>query len=247
MVQVFKRGAGFLRTKQALAGLAVGLATLGTAVQAQPLEAPRNVVNLSASGQVEVDQDWLQLRLATSHEGSSAAAVQQQLQKGVDAALRAIQPQAQGQQLQVRSGSFGVYPRHGSDGKIRGWQGRAELVLEGKDFARITQAAAQAPSMVVSSISFGLSKEGIERVKADATAQAVAQFKSNAQLQAQLWGFGSYTLREAHVSYDDGHYEPRMQAMVAAAPEMRDSAEPVPVQAGKTQVRVQITGAVQLQ
>lgn len=248
MVRFFKHSAGFLRPQRVLMAVLLSTGAAVGGAQAQSLEVPRNVVHLSASGQVEVDQDWLQMRLAANHEGATAAAVQQQLQQSLDAALRAIQPQVQGQQLQVRSGSFGVYPRHGADSKIRGWQGRAELILEGRDFARITQAAAQAPGMVIADLSFGLSKEGAAQVQAQATAKAVAQFKVNAQMLAQEWGFGSYTLRELHVNYQDASFAPRMYAAaMPASAERSDRAEPVSVQAGKAQVSVQITGAVQMQ
>lgn len=219
------------------------------AVMAQSTEVLRNVVQLSASGSVEVEQDWLQMSLATSRDGSDAAAVQKQLQQVVDAALRRLKPLEQGQAMQVRTGSFGVYPRHGNDGKIKGWQGRAEVVLEGKDFARISQAASQVENMTVSTMGFGLSKEGYQKVKEQVQSQAIENFKQQARWIAQQFGFSSYTLREVSVNSQEAMYAPRMQrantmlAMSAKA-EMADA---VPVEAGKEQVTVNVSGSVQLQ
>ncbi len=65
---------------------------------------------------------------------ADAAAVQKQLQQVVDAA------DAQSEAPSQRSGhagaqwQFWVLPRHGNDGKIKGWQGRAEMVAGGQRF-----------------------------------------------------------------------------------------------------------------
>lgn len=219
------------------------------AVQAQPTETLRNVIQLTASGQVEVDQDWLQLQLSATHEGGDAASVQKQLQQKLDAAMKVLKPQAQGQDMQVRSGSFGVYPRHDSNGKIKGWQGRAEIVLEGKDFARISQAAANVEGLTIASMGFGLSKEGRQQVQEQAQAEAIENFKNRASLLAKQFGFANYSLREVRVNSQDGNFAPRMMranAPMAAAAKM-EMAEAIPVEAGKTQVTVDVSGSVQLQ
>ena len=249
-MQFHRKSAHFLRHSLVVGGLVAGaVASVGTAY-AQAPEVLRNVVQLSASGQVEVSQDWLQMNLSATRDGNDAAAVQKQLQQVVDAAMRSLKPQASGQAMQVRSGSFGVYPRHGNDGKIKGWQGRAEMVVEGKDFARISEAAAQVKDMTVSSMGFGLSREGREKVQEQAQSQAIESFKQRASTLAKQFGFHSYTLREVSVNSQDGFYAPRMQqrANVAlAATAKMEMADPVPVEAGKEQVTVNVSGSVQLQ
>ena len=228
-----RMSASFLRQPRRV--LMTGVITMaaaagaGTAAHAQQAEPLRNVVQLSASGSVEVDQDWLQMQLSAVREGSSAAVVQQQLK-------------------QVHSGSFGVYPRQDDQGKIKGWQGRAEVVLEGRDFARISQAAAQVQDMAVSSMGFGLSREGRQKVLEQAQADAIGQFKQRASFLAKQFGFSGYTLREVNVNTQDGFYAPRMQraGLVMAVAEKADMASPVPVEAGKEQVTVQVSGSIQL-
>src|SRR3989338_5405938 len=117
---------------------------------------PRNVVQLSATGTVEVQQDLLVLNLSTNKEAADAATVQTQLKQALDAALTEAKRNAQPGQLDVRTGPFGLYPRYGKDGKINGWQGRAELVLEGRDFARITATAGKIQTLAISNVAFGL-------------------------------------------------------------------------------------------
>lgn len=101
---------------------------------AQPFAQPENVLQLSASGSVEVPQDLLTMTLSTTREGQDPAVVQGQLKVALDAALTEARKSAQAGQLDVRTGNFSLYPRYSQQGRIGSWQGTAELVLEGRDF-----------------------------------------------------------------------------------------------------------------
>ncbi|MHA7598358.1 SIMPL domain-containing protein [Alicycliphilus sp. T452] len=220
-----------------------------TAVFAQNISiaVPQNVLQLSASGTVEVQQDLLVLTLAATREAPEAAAVQAQLQQALDAALAEARRGAQPQQMDVRTGAFGMYPRHGKDGKIAGWQGRAELVLQGRDFARITGTAGRIQGMAISQIAFDLSREARAKVETEAQSKAIEAFKARATELARGFGFGGYDLREVSVNSNEmaPGPRPRMLAMEAKAASMAADA-PVPVEAGKAQVVVNISGSVQL-
>ncbi|TXI13343.1 MAG: DUF541 domain-containing protein [Ottowia sp.] len=205
---------------------------------------PHNVLQLSASGQVEVEQDLLTLSLGATREGADAASVQASLRQLLDEALKQVRPSAQPGQMDVRTGAFSVYPRYDRNGRIGGWQGRAELILEGRDFARITQAAARASSMGIGQLAFGLSREQRARVEAEAQAQAIERFKARAADIARAFGFAGYTLREVSVSGDAGDIAPRMVGMASPARAMAADA-PVPVEPGRTLVQVTVSGTVQ--
>ena len=212
-----------------------------------PTTEPRNVVQLSATGTVEVQQDLLVLNLATSKEAADAATVQTQLKQALDAALAEAKRNAQPGQLDVRTGPFGLYPRYGKDGKINGWQGRAELVLEGRDFARITTTAGKIQSMAISQVAFGLSREARAKVEGEAQTQAIEQFKARAADLAKGFGFSNYALREVAVNSNESMPGPRPRMM-----EMKSSAtlmgadSSIPVEAGKAQVIVNVSGSVQM-
>ena len=233
----------------ALKNVAVGALLMGvTTVFAQYslTPAPQDVLQLSATGAVEVQQDLLVLTLSATREAADAAAVQTQLKQALDGALGLARAAAQPQQLEVRTGAFGMYPRHGKDGKISGWQGRAELVLQGRDFARITATAGKIQSMAISQIAFDLSREARAKVESEAQAKAIEAFKARATELARGFGFTGYTLREVNVNSNEMSPgpRPRMMAMEAKAVSMSDA--PVPVEAGKAQVVVNISGSVQL-
>lgn len=233
------------QTRTALAASAL----LTWALSAQAHEAasvPANVVQLSATGQVEVAQDMLTMRLSTRREASDANTVQNQLKVALEQALALARPQARAGALEVRTGGFGLTPRYGRDGQINGWQGTAELLLEGTDIPRVTATAGQIQSLTVSQAYFGLSREATLKLETEAQAQAIERFKRKADEVSKAFGFNGYSVREVSVSSaDQPAYRPapRMMAMEAKAA-VADA--PVPVEAGKTAVTVMVNGAIQM-
>lgn len=213
--------------------------------QQNPYPPPQNVVQLSASGTVEVQQDLLSIAMSTTRDGPDANAVQSQLKIAIDAALVEAKKAAQPGQLDVRTGNFSLYPRYGRDGKPIGWQGSAELILEGRDFARISSTAGKIQTLTIGSVGFGLSREQRAKVEGDAQGIAIERFKARATEIARGFGFAAYTLREINVSANDQGFAPRPRMMAAEAKAMTADA-PVPVEAGKTAVVVTVSGSVQL-
>jgi predicted secreted protein len=221
------------------------LAPAAMAQQAMPYEILQNVAQLSASGTVEVQQDLLSISMGTTRDGTDAGVVQTQLKQALDTALAQAKQAAAPGQMDVRTGNFSLYPRYGKDGKINGWQGSTELVLEGKDFPRITGTAGKIQTLTMSNVGFALSREQRARVEGDAQAQAIERFKAKAGEVARNFGFSSYTLREVSINANDQSSppRPRMLAMSAKA-EMSDAS--IPVEAGKSTVLVTVSGSVQM-
>ncbi len=226
-----------------LAALMAGVGSLQA--QAQMAPAPQNVAQLSASGTVEVVQDLLAITLSATREGADATVVQTQLKTALDAALAEARKQAVPGQLDVRTGSFSLYPRYSREGKISNWVGSAELVLEGRDFSRISATAGKIQTMSVSQTHFSLSREQRERVEGEAQAQAITRFKALAGEISRGFGFTGFSLREVAVNSNDqgGFPRPRMMAMEAKG--MAADA-PVPVEAGRSTVQVTVSGSIQM-
>ena len=203
-------------------------------------------VQLSASGFKEVPQDWLSMSLSTSRDGPDATTLQNQLKQALDAALTVARSAAQPQALEVRTGAFSLYPRYNSNGKINGWQGSTELVLEGRDFARISGTAGRIQTLTMGNVGFSLSREAQQALESEVQAMAIERFQQRATEVAKAFGFSRYALHEISVSAGDsggGPIRPRMAAMEARAA-MSDA--PVPVQAGKSLVQVSVSGTVHL-
>jgi predicted secreted protein len=205
---------------------------------------PQNVLQLSANAAVEVPQDVLMVQLSAVRDGSDPAQVQAQVKQLLDAALNEARRAAQPGLLDVRTGNFSLQPRYNRDGRIASWQGAADLVLEGTDFQRVGQLAGRLNNLNITGSGFRLSREKRAQAEREAQEQAVAQFRAKASELARSFGFRDYGLREVSVQANDmGMPRPRMMAMEAKA---ASADAPMPVEAGKTSVVVNVSGSVQL-
>ena len=210
---------------------------------------PDGVLALSASASVEVVKDVLSVTFSTAREGSDANAVQSQLKQALDAALAEAKKAARPGQVDVQTGNFSLYPRYApptSSGRstINGWQGSAELIVEGRDLAAIGQLTARITTMTVAQVGFRLSREASQRVEAEIVAEAIAAFRAKAASYAKSFGYGAYSVREVTVSTNEPQQGPqprlRMQASASAM------AEALPVEAGKAVVTANVNGTVQM-
>ena len=206
---------------------------------------PQNVVQLSANAAVEAQQDILTINMSTTREAADANIVQTQLKTALDAAIIEAKKTAASGQLDVRTGNFSLYPRYSKDGKINGWQGTTELVLEGRDFAKISAAAGKIQTLTVANVAFSLSREQRAKVETDAQHVAIDRFRAKAADIAKNFGMTSYNLREVTVNAGDQGYTPRPR-MAEMSMKMSSADAPVPVEAGKSTVTVTVSGSVQL-
>ena len=230
-------------------GVSLWLSSAGLAWSQPPAVAPapvQNVVQLSAQGVAEVQQDLLVIRLGTSRDGTDAPTVQAQLKAALDAGLTEAKKAAQPGQMEVRTGQFSLHPRYGKDGKINGWQGTVELALEGHDFVRIGSAAARVQSLSVAGMSFALSREQRQKAETEAQAMAIDRFKTRAGEIAKSFGLSGYTLREVAVHANDQGPQPRPVRAMAMEVKSFVSDAPIPVEAGKASIAVLVSGSVQL-
>ena len=225
--------------------LATVLAAAAPGALAQLMPPPENVVQLAASAAVEVPQDELAFVLAATREGTDPGQIQTQLKSVLEQALAEARKAAQPGAMDVRTGNFSIGPRYGREGRITGWVGTAELLLEGTDFGRISQTAGRLPGMTMTGASFRLSREKRAQAEREAQAQAVAQFRARAGELAKSFGFGGYSLREVSVHAQDPGVPPRPR-MLAMEAKAASADAPVPVEAGKAAVVVNVSGSVQL-
>ncbi|MEO8296619.1 MAG: SIMPL domain-containing protein [Burkholderiales bacterium] len=235
-----------LRRPGLLAALALCGGFWAAPTVAAAAEPDRNVVSFSTQATVEVNQDWLSMTLAVTREGNDPQALQGQLKQVLDGALTDARRAAQPGLLEVHTGSFNVTPRYGRDSRITGWVGTAELVLEGRDLARVAATAGKLNGMVVTGSGYSLSRDLRAKYESELVAQAIQQFRQRASEIAAQFGFSGYGLKEVNVQGLEQQGGPvpmyRMRATAAAAAE----AAPVPTEPGKGTLTATVQGSVQL-
>lgn len=226
-----------------LAALTVALAA--PLAWSADLPPPQGVVSLSSSASQEVTRDLLSVSFSTTREGSDAASVQSQLKQALDAALTEARKAARPGQVEVQTGNFTLSPRYTNKGVSNGWQGSAELIVEGRDMQAIGQLSGRITTLTISRVGYGLSRELRERSEGEVSAQAIARYRAKAADYAKQFGYSGYTIREVNVSSNEQSPIPRpmlMQAKAVSAP----SDDALPVEPGKGTVIVNVNGTVQL-
>ncbi|MDR7331866.1 SIMPL domain-containing protein [Roseateles asaccharophilus] len=221
------------------------LSTLALATAAHAAEPPVDRLNLSASASVEVTRDVLGIAFSTTRDGADATVVQNGLKQALDAALAEARKVAKPGQVDVQTGSFALYPRHDpKTGKINGWQGSAELQVEGRDTAAVAQLAGRISTLTVARVGYSLSREAREKAEGEVTGQAIARYRAKATDYARQFGYGGYTLGEVSINSEEPGPRPMMVKAMRMGAEMSDAA--LPTEAGKATVTVNVSGSVQL-
>jgi predicted secreted protein len=137
-----------------------------------------------------------------------------------------------------------VSPRYGREGKINGWSGSAQLVLQGRDVEQMANLAARVQDLTVANIDWRLSPEQKNAAESRIQAEAVARFQGKAQALTRQFGFEAYTLREVRIQPQEASEFGAMPRMAMAA--MEAVPAPVPVLAGKSRVLVNVSGSIVL-
>lgn len=234
--------------KSVLAATILGTAMMTTAfAQAAPETnysgAHSGVLSLDAQAVTEVPTDTVTLTLGAEQEGADPGAISTALSRKADEVI-AQAKRTSG--VQAETGGFNIYPNTNRDGKISTWRGHAEVRITSKDFAAASKLAGQlANQMQVQNVNFTLSREARTAAETKLIDQAVASFRDKALATTKLFGYTSYTIRDVHVSEGSSNPGPRPMMRMAAAPASFDSA-PVPIEGGKAQVTVTVSGAVQM-
>ncbi|CAJ0770085.1 MAG: SIMPL domain-containing protein [Ralstonia sp.] len=230
--------------KSVLAATILGTAMMTTAfAQAAPETNHSGVLSLDAQAVAEVPTDTVTLTLGAEQEGADPGAISTALSRKADEVINQAKRTSG---VQAETGGFNIYPNTDRNGKISVWRGRAEVRITSKDFAAASKLAGQlANQMQVQNVNFTLSREARTAAEAKLIDQAVSSFRDKALTTTKLFGYTSYTIRDVHVSEGSNNPGPRPMMRMAAAPASYDSA-PVPIEGGKAQVTVTVSGAVQM-
>lgn len=231
------------RPRPSARGLFAALLACAGAASGQPA-APDGVLTLDATASAEVALDVLGLSFGTTREGQDAAGVQKALEQALEAALVEARKIARPGEVDVQTGQFSLYPRHGNKGQITGWQGSAELVVSGRDLPAISRLSGRITTMTISRVGYSLSREQREKLQSELSGQAITRYRARAAELTRQFGYNRYVVREVSVSSTDVHGETMPMMKARGMSDVAESA--LPVEPGKTTVSVTVNGSVQM-
>ena len=205
-------------------------------------EAPRyNQIHFQVERSRPVENDRMQAMLSLTAEDDNAARLADQINRGMDAALKTAKARAK---VEVRTGGYRTYPVYNKE-KIQRWRATQELLLEGLDFAELGSLIGQLQERLqVTSINFSVSPARRAAVEDELIAQALDAIKQRAELVRKQLAAKGYRIVDVSINTGGGQPVPIM--MRAAAMEAASVAPPA-VEAGTSTLSVGVGGVIELQ
>jgi predicted secreted protein len=217
------------------------LAITGMAAQVQADEDLRyNQVRLQAEQSEAVSNDTMHVTLSTFAESRDPADLATAINRDMDWALQ-IARSVEG--VDASTGGYQTYPVH-KDNVIKSWRGQQNLMLEGLDHKAIGRLVGTLQEKLqVKSMQFSVSDDRRRAVENRLIGRALDAFRERAGIVGSNLDAKGYRIVELNINTGSQRppvpYQARMAAMEAAAP--------VVTEAGDSDVRVTISGTVELQ
>ena len=217
------------------------LALVVTCSYASTEELNYNLINLSAVAQGKVDNDILLVTMSSSADADSAQTaakiVNQQMKWALDALDEAKNIQKQTLNYQTR-------PRY-QNKNIIGWSASQQLQLESDAFEAVIEfVGILQEKLLVKQMSFGVSPERREERTDGLIVDALAAFKTKAQMVTATVGAKDFRIVSINIS--ENIPVPRRQRGIAMEAMQSSSAATPNVEAGESRISVRIDGTIQL-
>jgi predicted secreted protein len=238
---------GVPMTQTSTIGAALALAaSLLISHPALAAEPRYNQVALRAEVSQSITHDEMQVSLYSEAQDTDPARLASLISKNMNAAVskaRAVKD------VQVSLGSRNSYPVYDNKNrKITGWRERADLRLEGSNFAALSQLTADLlGDLQMAGMSFSIAKTTRQQAEDSLYKDAIQAFNTRANLISQSLGGTGFRL--VSLSLNSGGFRPpmpmRMEAMKGMAM-MSDSAVPQEIEAGSSDVTVNADGVIEV-
>lgn len=194
-------------------------------------------VQLDAHATEEVDNDSMRATLFAEIEEADAARAAEQVNRAVREAVALLKRHAG---LRIRTGGYSTFPLT-EKGRIVRWRARAEVIVEGQDFAKVSEATGRVQGrMQLAGVEFFVSPSRRAEVEAMLTQTAIADFLAKAGRVAHGFQGSGFHVFEATVSSDGSNPPPRPMMMRSMAAE---SVAPQ-FEGGTSRVGVNVSGSV---
>ena len=230
-----------------MTGLAA-LAVSATALAQNGVDADKGgpTLNLEASASQRVSEDTAWATFSVEKESRDQAQAQQtgRAALGELTALAKKYPQ-----LQVSTDSLFTSPSYDKNGKISSWRTNFTMRIESTDTAQVGQAMSELMDKArLSGSGFALSTVARKKAQDQLIASAVKEFEAKAKVAASAMGFARFEYGNVSLQQNDSYMPmPRGGLMMAkAAMASSDSAPPVSLEPGKTEVSISLSGSVRL-
>lgn len=205
-------------------------------------EAQHDLVSLQAEASREVENDQAVAVLAAEARGDNPAALAEQVNARMAAALKAVKAVPA---VRARSGGYRTNPTY-KNGRVEGWLVSQDLRLESNDLPALAKLVGELQQgLLVQGMQLRLSP-ALRRSSEEALiAEAIAAFQARAEIVRRAMKAAKYGVRTMNIGTSGGGIvAPFARANVSG---MSASAAPVALEAGSSTVQVTVSGTIQLE
>jgi predicted secreted protein len=217
------------------------LAALHAAAAEPPAKPAGTLIDFRVDAQKSVANDLGRATAYAEMSGADPAEVARKVKAAIAEGLATAKAQPG---IIVKSGATHTYPIYGKGGRnIESWRMRSELLLESRDAAALSAAVGKLQgALAVGGINFAPAPETRRAAEEAATLEAIEAFRAKAErIAAALQK--PYRIRQMSVS-GGGHGQQPQPLYRAAA--MAAEAAPMPVEAGESNITVNVAGQIEL-
>jgi predicted secreted protein len=146
--------------------------------------------------------------------------------------------------ITVKSGGTHTYPIYSKAGRtIDSWRMRSEILLESRDTSALASAVGKLQSaLAVGNINFAPAPETRRKAEDDAALEAIEAFKTKAERIAATMK-KPYRIRQMSINGSGNMPQPYPMARAAM---MSAEAAPMPVEAGESNIALNVSGQIEL-
>ncbi len=218
------------------------LASVLVAAPAPAAEEPLryNVADLQAEAQRDLANDLMLAQLFVEQTGDNPAQLANSVNKIVNEALRVA---GDVRDIKAATAGYQTYPVYSKGNRLEGWRVRSEIRLESKDFKAVSNLIGRLQStMQLSYLGFSVSNEARRQAENEMIAEAIANFRTRAEIIKQSLHGQGYKIRKMSVNTSGIH--PR--AVFSRSAMAQEVAAPN-VEGGTSQVTVNVNGTIEIE
>lgn len=202
------------------------------------------VINLSAKASKLVANDEMYATLYIEEQNASSAKLARNLTNAMNSALAQAKNYSA---VTANTGSQSTYPMYYKNGKIRGWQGRAEIELHSQDFEQTGKLIAELQqSLKLGNINFRVSEKTREAVETSLLTEASQNFQARAQSLLRVWNASNYQLITLNLNTSGSYHQPMYATRTEMAVADKASMPTQQFSGGESRITVTANGTVQL-
>ena len=197
-------------------------------------------VHLSASAQVQVDNDTVIATLYDQEEGRDSVQLANLVNKRIENAIKQIK---QYDAIKVQTSGYNTTPVYNNN-KITGWRVRQSIRLESQDMPLVSEVLGQLQqTLALQGMNFTVSPELKNTTDDRLIKQALQVFENRAQMVTQQLGRKNYKIVGIEISTAADHYPRRNYEAAAMATRVAAPA----IEAGEQTLRVTVSGKIEME